>query len=119
MNDKERKSTLVEYSNGSYEWRLDNDLLHRTDGPAIKHPDGTKVWWINGRPHRLGAPAFEYANGDKQWWVDGKMHRLDGPAIERADGIKEYYLFGNKYTNSKHYEVAADMWRKLFWHTQS
>ena len=26
-----------------------NDQLHRTDGPAVEYPNGTKRYWINGK----------------------------------------------------------------------
>ena len=33
---------------GTKYW-FQNDRLHRTDGPAIEKPDGTKDYWINGK----------------------------------------------------------------------
>jgi len=47
--------------------------LHRSNGPAIIHPDGTKVWFINGNRHRLDGPAVEYINGTKEWWINGEL----------------------------------------------
>ena len=29
------------------EYRVDGKL-HREDGPAIEHSDGSKEWWVNG-----------------------------------------------------------------------
>jgi len=46
-------------------------ILHRRDGPAIEHYEGSNQWWLNGRRHRLDGPAFEYAFGYKEWFVNG------------------------------------------------
>ena len=46
-------------------------ILHRRDGPAIEHYEGSKQWWVNGRRHRLDGPAFEYSFGDREWYVNG------------------------------------------------
>ena len=35
------------YSNGYQEW-YQNDKLHREDGPALIHPDGSQFWYLNG-----------------------------------------------------------------------
>jgi len=47
-------------------------LLHREDGPAYEHVDGTKYWYINGKLHRENGPAYEYLNRYKAWWLNGK-----------------------------------------------
>ena len=70
--------------------------LHRVDGPAIEHADGSKAWWVNGELHRVDGPAIEYVSGGKVWFVDGKLHRLDGPAVEGASGYKEWYVDGKR-----------------------
>ena len=43
---------------------------HRTDGPAVTHPDGHKEWWFNGKRHRLDGPAVIYPDGSQEWWVN-------------------------------------------------
>jgi hypothetical protein len=49
--------------------------LHREDGPAVEHFNGTKEWYRNGLLHRLDGPAVIYSDGTKEWWVNGKyMH---------------------------------------------
>ena len=45
------------------EWHSPDGKLHRTDGPAMTHRDGTE-----------------------EWWEHGKRQRTDGPAIIRPDG---------------------------------
>jgi len=69
-----------------------NGVLHRTDGPAVEWPDGTKFWYINGLRHRIGAPAVEFLDGTKSWYINDKRHREDGPAVEWPGGLKFYYL---------------------------
>jgi gamma-glutamylcyclotransferase (GGCT)/AIG2-like uncharacterized protein YtfP len=68
-----------------------NNQLHRTDGPAVEHPDGTKSWYQNGKRHRTDGPAVEYPNGIKYWYQNGQRHRTDGPAVEYPDGTKYWY----------------------------
>jgi hypothetical protein len=53
---------------------------------------------VNGQRHRTDGPAIEYPNGSKSWWVNGKPHRIDGP----ADGTKEWYMNGVKYEEHEH-----------------
>ena len=71
------------------EYRNDNDLLHKEDGPAI-----------------------EFANGTKSWYIHGKRHREDGPAMEYADGTKCWYLEGKEYTQEEHARMVK---LKVFW----
>ncbi len=68
--------------------------LHREDGPAFEHKDGSKKWYINDQLHREDGPAVECLNGDRYWYVSGERHRLDGPAIEYAIGVKHWYVNG-------------------------
>jgi hypothetical protein len=56
--------------------------LHRTDGPAIVWPCGSKEWYINGQLHREDGPAVELNTDTKEWWIHGQKHREDGPAVE-------------------------------------
>ncbi len=45
--------------------------LHREDGPADEHRDGTKVWYNNGLCHRIDGPAVEYIDGTRLWYING------------------------------------------------
>ena len=69
-----------------------NGILHRLDGPAVEHSDGSKYYYLNGILHRADGPAIESANGSKHYYLDGKRHRVDGPAAEFPNGSKHYYL---------------------------
>jgi uncharacterized Fe-S cluster-containing protein len=37
----------------------------------VEHPNGIKIWYLNGQRHRLDGPAIEYKNGDKYWFLNG------------------------------------------------
>ena len=45
--------------------------LHRTDGPAIIHANGTELWYQNGQRHRIDGPAAVFAGGYKAWYING------------------------------------------------
>jgi hypothetical protein len=77
-----------------------NGKLHRIDGPAIEHKDGSKYWIQNGLSHREDGPALEYADGRKEWYINGQLHRLDGPAIEKPNGDKFWYQEGVLHRSS-------------------
>jgi hypothetical protein len=51
-----------------------NGKFHRTDGPALEYPNGTKYWCKEGKQHRLDGPAVEYTSGEKSWYVEGKRY---------------------------------------------
>ena len=78
------------------EWRNEDGLLHREDGPAIKWSYGTNEWWQNGKRHREGGPAIEGSNGSCQWWQWGHLHRAVGPATIQSDGLKEWWQNGKR-----------------------
>jgi hypothetical protein len=82
-----------------------NGLLHREDGPAAVYKDGTSCYYINGLSHREDGPAFEFANGLRIYYIKGRLHREDGPAIIRADGKKEYWICVG--TDSRGYNFHA------------
>ncbi len=77
--------------NGTKVWYKDGKR-HRVDGPAVEYANGAKIWYVDGKRHRVDGPAAVYADGDKEWCKDGKFHRLDGPAIVHADGDKWWYI---------------------------
>ena len=101
-------------SNGTFWYKEGTNILHREDGPAVEHAEGTKEWWVNGKWHREDGPAVEHAEGTKEWWVDGKVHRLDGPAIEYANGYKCWYLNGKPHREDgpavEHAEGTKEWW---------
>ena len=45
---------------------------------------------------------MEYANGSKHWYINGKPHRENGPAVEYANCSKAWYLNGFRMTEQEH-----------------
>lgn len=53
-----------------------NNVLHRTDGPAIELLPGmlgnfAEKWYVNGKLHRTNGPAVVWYNGAHSWYIDG------------------------------------------------
>lgn len=68
---KQPESTITLEENSEQKWRNANGQLHRIDGPAVVHLDGSKAWYVNGLRHRTDGPAIEYANGNKEYFIKG------------------------------------------------
>ena len=100
-------SRIVKNLNGSVEWFAydpwDRLIRHRTDGPAISHPDGGEEWYYNDRLHREDGPAVVWSNGTREWYFKGHLHREDGPAIEWTNGKREWYLRGLSVSELQHF----------------
>jgi hypothetical protein len=45
-----QKSVSYSSDEGDRFWyrSVAEDILHRTDGPAVEYADGNKEWWLNG-----------------------------------------------------------------------
>jgi hypothetical protein len=63
---------------------LQDDLLHRDEGPAIIRPDGYMAWYLNGRLHRADGPAVISPGGTRYWYINGICQRSDRPGINRT-----------------------------------
>ncbi len=82
--------------------------VHRDDGPALEYSNGSYEWRLNGLQHRDGLlPSSMTIRGDDiyhQWYRHGDLHRdliVDGelqPAITRTRNgivdIKHWYIDG-------------------------
>lgn len=69
----ERYSGVIFHPKVNATLYLENGLRHRTDGPAIEHTNGLKIWYVKDQRHRLDGPAFEGTDGRNAWWyVDGQ-----------------------------------------------
>jgi hypothetical protein len=82
--DNDIQPTMTVDQFGHKYW-YSNDLLHRTDGPAIEYADGDKAWCLNDLLHRTDGPAIEYADGDK-WYLHGKRLTFD-QWLDRSTGL--------------------------------
>lgn len=67
-----RKPKMIEYPDGTKEWRLDLKL-HRTYGPAVVYPEGTQMWYLNGKLHNPDGAAIKCANGTHYWYLHGEQ----------------------------------------------
>jgi hypothetical protein len=65
------KNGLIITEYGGKLW-YKNDLLHRTDGPAIIYLYGYRAWYFEGKLHRTDGPAVIYPDGDEYWYLNGK-----------------------------------------------
>lgn len=72
-------------------------VYHNLHGPAIQHPHGLFLWYVNGVLHRRKGPAVKDQH-TQEWWLNGKLHRLDGPAVVHSNGRKEWWINGKKKT---------------------
>ena len=59
------------------EYRTAAGKLHRTDGPAVIHPNGHKEWWINDKLHREDGPAWIHPNGAEEWWLHNFCYEFE------------------------------------------
>lgn len=89
------RSYLVKKPDGTKQWFLNYNELHRLDGPALIQPDGTEAWYRNGKCHRENGPALETPDGSKAWYFKGNLHREDGPAIENYNGSRTWFYHGS------------------------
>jgi len=62
------RNGLITNEHGDKMWYQD-DLLHRTNGPAVEYADGTKFWFRHNQRHRTDGPAVEFASGTKHWFI--------------------------------------------------
>ena len=101
------------------EYRNEKGQLHRTDGPAVIHPDGSKQWYINGQLHREdgAGPASIDSDGTKKWYKHGVLHREDGPAVNKNDRQKDWYINGQLHREdgpAVEYTDGKYMWREWY-----
>jgi len=96
--------------------------IHREDGPAIEYYNGSKEWYINGKPHREDGPAKEYSNGSKEWYINGKLHREGGPARiyntsswngSPTGKIEGWYIDGKHHRDDGPAQITYDVYNHV------
>lgn len=92
---KSIESKTVEVDETGVRRWLQDEVLHRLDGPAVVRPDGREEWYRNGNLHRDDGPAM-VIGGNEFWYRHGRLHRWDGPAVVRVDGTSEWWLNGTR-----------------------
>jgi hypothetical protein len=63
--------------NGGLFWHDSDRKHHRTDGPAIIHLNGVKIWMQHGECHCTDGPAIIDADGIKSWYLHDKELTLN------------------------------------------
>lgn len=72
-------------------WYKD-DVLHRTDGPAIEYVDGSASWFVNGARHRVDGPAYIYLGKFQLWYYQGvKINCSSQKEFERILNLKAFW----------------------------
>lgn len=92
---------------GSKVWKNKSGKLHREDGPALIHPNGSSFWYKDGYLHRLDGPAVVY-NGSRSALV--LLPVVPGECLQ----LERYYYIEGVY-HTKH---EFDEYIKVFKLTQ-
>jgi hypothetical protein len=66
---------------------------------------GSKRWYKNDLLHRTDGPAVIISSGSQFWYFEDKLHRADGPAVIYFNG-REYYYLNDKYLSHEEWLVA-------------
>lgn len=75
--------------------------------------DGDIFYLDDNNLHRLDGPAIEFKTGTEWWMQMGKLHRDNGPAITKELGhkkISEYYLNGDKAEKDEIKNIKRNKW---------
>ena len=70
-------------------WRNKEGELHREDGPAIEHSNGTRFWFKNGLKHREDGPTFIWESGEHEYYLNGQYYSIE-------DYLEETEILKNK-----------------------
>jgi hypothetical protein len=81
-DDMSRKAGCFLYANTQL-W-LEQDKVHREDGPAVVFPDGAVRWYVNGKEITRDVTAFFF---EKKWSL---RRGLDSQ--EKVDAFKTRFL---------------------------
>jgi hypothetical protein len=74
-------------------------------------PNEDRAWIQNDNLHRLDGPAVVNTNGYTAWYVNGQKHRTDGYAVIGADGTQEYWVKGAQLTKEQ-FELFVPLLQK-------
>ncbi len=97
-------------------WKDERGELHRDDGPAIIHADGTQRWFQHGERHRDGGPAWIWPDGAQHWYQHHMLHRDDGPALIWPDGRQEWYQHDHLHRDDGPAAIKPDGTQKWYQH---
>lgn len=60
----------VKHHDGSLRWLNDEGLPNRIFGPAIVYPDGSYAWYRHGKLHRTDGPAVQHSDGTREFHLN-------------------------------------------------
>lgn len=72
--------------------------------------DGDIFYLQNDELHRDDGPAIEFANGIQWWMQRGKLHRENGPAIVDKREFMEYWINGESATEEEIINIKRNKW---------
>ena len=87
----------------------ENNLLHRENGPALVHSEGTIAYYRHGKLHRTDGPARIFINGHKEYFQNGEYHRTDGPAVIFSNKNEVYYILGELLTKQEYLKIGGKL----------
>lgn len=79
QDDMSRRAGCYLYSDTQI-W-LENDVVHRTDGPAVILPDGVERWYIRGKEITRNVNVFFFQN---RWPVRNGLDTAEKTACFQA-----------------------------------
>jgi hypothetical protein len=54
-----------------------NEFIPKNFTGIVELENKTKFWFKEGNLHRLDGPACEHSNGTKKWWIDNTKYDID------------------------------------------
>ena len=73
----------------------------------VPMPNGTFRYFLGKRLHRKDGPAYIHKDGTEYWYLHGEMHRIDGPAVIYKDGRVEWYLKNTRIKSAEHFKQVS------------
>ena len=84
-------------------------LIDALSGYIETGPDGSvRHYDRDDRYHRTNGPAVIYPSGTRYWFQNGVLHRLDGPAVENVvRGVRIWYIYGKALSEKEFLQHVA------------
>lgn len=83
---------------------INNDSKSR----VVIYPDGTELWFYEGKLHRIDGPAIITRTGDESWYNYGRLHRTTGPALT-VEGSNLWYVNGTRAYTDDEFQLRAKL----------
>ncbi len=83
QDDMSRKAGCYLYTDTRL-W-LENNMVHRSDGPAVISPDGVERWYIRGKEVTRAVNTFFLQN---KWPIQGGLDTLEKKTLFEIQFLK-------------------------------